>query len=113
MTILLTGATGRVGGAILTKLLERGVAVRVVAREPERLAGRGLEVVAGDLAAPETLERALAGITCAFLYAQGERSADLAAVLRRAGVAQAVVLSTIDAIIIALSQLSATSAKVS
>lgn len=55
--ILVTGATGTVGREVVAGLLERGVAVRGLTRDP---AGAGLpadvEVVAGDLARPETLE---------------------------------------------------------
>lgn len=95
--LLLTGATGRVGGALLGKLLDLGVGVRILARDLSAFAGRGLDVVRGDLAEPESLGPALAGISGVFLYAQGNRADELGAVLHHAGVAHAVVLSTIDA----------------
>ena len=37
MTVILTGATGFVGGQILRNLLERGCSVRVLVRDPSRL----------------------------------------------------------------------------
>lgn len=50
--VLLSGATGYVGGRLLPVLEQRGVAVRCVTRRPEALRGRvrpGTEVVRGDL----------------------------------------------------------------
>jgi uncharacterized protein YbjT (DUF2867 family) len=50
--ILLTGATGTVGGALLPKLLERGEEVRVLARDARRLGRHRVDVriTLGDLA---------------------------------------------------------------
>jgi len=58
MLVAVTGATGFVGGHIVERLLRRDHAVRVLARDPSRagwLRDRGVEVVAGDLAAPDAL----------------------------------------------------------
>jgi uncharacterized protein YbjT (DUF2867 family) len=69
MNVLLTGATGYVGGVLLGELVARGHAVRCLARRPEKLAGRtgpGVEVVAGDAADPAALERACAGVEVAY-----------------------------------------------
>jgi len=66
--ILLTGATGYVGGRLLATLERQGRAVRCLARRPEALAWRvrpGSEVVAGDCLAPETLTPAFSGIDTA------------------------------------------------
>lgn len=63
--ILVTGATGNVGGAVADLLLERGVATRILTRDPARAARfaiAGAQVVAGDLMRPETLAGAFAGI---------------------------------------------------
>ena len=50
--ILVTGATGYVGGRIVPKLLEAGYRVRCLVRDPSRLEGRAwlnrVEVVKGD-----------------------------------------------------------------
>lgn len=71
-TFLITGATGRQGGATLDVLLTRGHRVRALTRTPQsasasRLASRGVEVVAGDLDETASLERALGGVDGAFL----------------------------------------------
>lgn len=59
-TVLVTGATGKQGGAVARELLQRGYHVRAVTRDPEkpaarRLAERGADVVRGDLDEPESL----------------------------------------------------------
>lgn len=68
--VLLTGATGYVGGRLAPRLLECGYAVRVLARGPDRLAARPwreqVEVVHGDIGQPDTLRRALQGIDTAY-----------------------------------------------
>ena len=67
--ILLTGATGYVGGRLLRALAERGHRVRCLARRPESLASRipaGTEVVAGDCLRRETLDPVLAGVHTAY-----------------------------------------------
>jgi uncharacterized protein YbjT (DUF2867 family) len=68
--ILITGATGRVGGATLKQLVNRGVTVRALVRNPEKafaVAGPAVEPVIGDLAQPHALEAALEGVTAALL----------------------------------------------
>ena len=62
--VLVTGATGKQGGATARHLLGRGFRVRAVTRDPEKpaaraLAERGAEVVRGDLDEPGSLEPAL------------------------------------------------------
>jgi uncharacterized protein YbjT (DUF2867 family) len=67
--ILLTGATGYVGGRLLTALVATGHQVRCLARRPEALqhrAGPRVEVVAGDVQDPTSLGRALDGCTAAY-----------------------------------------------
>lgn len=67
-TVLVTGATGRVGGQVVARLAETGDArVRALSRDPSRTLGGQVEVVAGDLAAPDTLAAALDGVDAAFL----------------------------------------------
>jgi uncharacterized protein YbjT (DUF2867 family) len=66
--ILVTGANGKVGGSVLTQLLDVGVAVRAVVRDPRRAAlPAGVDVVTGDLADPDSLGPALAGVDSVFL----------------------------------------------
>jgi len=65
--ILVTGATGYVGGRLLDALLERPGEIRCFARRPEAIAPRpGLEVVAGDALDPEAVQRALEGVDVAY-----------------------------------------------
>ncbi|MFI6906910.1 NAD(P)H-binding protein [Nonomuraea sp. NPDC050394] len=68
MTFLITGATGTVGRNVVAELLEAGHQVRALTRNPEK-AGlpEGVEVVAGDLAQPETLDAAFDGVTAVHL----------------------------------------------
>jgi uncharacterized protein YbjT (DUF2867 family) len=69
MRILVTGATGYIGGRLVPRLLAKGHAVRCVARNPGRLAGRpwpGAEIVAGDLSDPEAILRALQSVDVAY-----------------------------------------------
>lgn len=65
--ILVTGATGRQGGAVLRHLRERGFSIRAATRDPEKaaarqLAGRNVEVVRADLADLASIARALEGV---------------------------------------------------
>jgi uncharacterized protein YbjT (DUF2867 family) len=63
--ILVVGATGQLGGLIAQRLVARGEAVRILAREGSRwqaLENAGAQVALGDLKARATLDAACAGI---------------------------------------------------
>jgi len=62
MNVLVTGATGDVGGYVTTRLLADGAGVRVLCRSGSDRLPREVEVTGGDLTAPQTLERAVAGM---------------------------------------------------
>ncbi len=68
--ILVTGATGYVGGRLVPRLVELGAPVRLLVRDPERVAMRPwrdrVEIVQGDLAHAESLARALEGVDIAY-----------------------------------------------
>lgn len=67
--ILVTGASGYVGGRLTTALRDRDYAVRCMARRPDLLAARlgpGVEVVSGDVLSPDSLAAALDGIDTAY-----------------------------------------------
>jgi nucleoside-diphosphate-sugar epimerase len=62
--ILVTGATGLIGGKVAARLLARGASVRALARTPEKaraLAGSGAEVVRGDMTDAASLRAAVDG----------------------------------------------------
>ena len=87
-TILLTGATGYVGGRLLPLLLERGHRVRCLVRDLARARGRvpaAAEILEGDVQRPETLAPALDGADVAFylVHAMGD-GGDFAEADRRA-----------------------------
>lgn len=67
--VLVTGATGYVGGRLVTVLEGAGVHLCCLARRPAALASRvspTTEVVAGDVFDPVSLERALTGVDVAY-----------------------------------------------
>jgi uncharacterized protein YbjT (DUF2867 family) len=68
--ILVTGATGYVGGRLVIRLLEAGYRVRCLVRDPARLQGRPwlgqVEVVQGNVLKPETLPAAMRGVDAAY-----------------------------------------------
>jgi uncharacterized protein YbjT (DUF2867 family) len=70
MHVLVTGATGYVGGLLVERLLTAGHRVRVLARNRASAAGRAwagrVEVVEGDLMRPESLAAALEGVEAAY-----------------------------------------------
>ncbi|MEW1838665.1 NmrA family NAD(P)-binding protein [Nonomuraea angiospora] len=100
MTILVTGATGTVGRLVVEELLAAGQHVRALTRNPAK-AGlpESVEVVAGDLARPETLKDAFEGVTGAHLinfagddYAPLPDGAAIVELAVKAGVRRATVL---------------------
>ena len=67
--VLLAGATGYVGGRLVPLLEAKDVALRCLARNPEKLHSHvtaKTEVVQGDVLDPASLERAMQGITTAY-----------------------------------------------
>jgi uncharacterized protein YbjT (DUF2867 family) len=69
--ILLTGATGYVGGRLLSRLQQQGLRVRCLTRRVDALKDRinaSTEVVQGDVFDPESLQSAFAGVETAFYF---------------------------------------------
>ncbi len=68
--ILVTGATGYIGGRLVPLLLERGYRVRCLVRDPVRLQGRpwqnDVEIVAADMLQPDSLAPAMQGVSAAY-----------------------------------------------
>jgi uncharacterized protein YbjT (DUF2867 family)/uncharacterized protein YndB with AHSA1/START domain len=75
--ILVTGATGYVGGRLVPKLLEAGYAVRCFVRDPDRLSGypwlEQVEVVRGDALDGESLVGAMQGVQAAYYLIHGRQ----------------------------------------
>ncbi|HPS79723.1 MAG TPA: NAD(P)H-binding protein, partial [Thermoanaerobaculaceae bacterium] len=89
MRVLVTGATGYIGGRLVPRLLDQGHQVRVLVRDPRRIAGRRwveqVEVATGDVVTGEGLREALAGVdSAAFLVHSMTAAADFAERDRRA-----------------------------
>ena len=70
MHVLVTGATGYIGGRLVPSLLVANHSIRCLVRDPTKLAQEAwrdqVEVVQGDLLDPDTLEDALAGCDAAY-----------------------------------------------
>ena len=69
--ILLTGATGYVGGRLLSLLQQQGLPVRCVTRRPDALRDRvtpTTEVVQGDVFDPPSLQAAFEGVESAYYF---------------------------------------------
>jgi uncharacterized protein YbjT (DUF2867 family) len=92
--ILVTGATGNVGSALVGELRAADVAVRAVSRRPRVSASPHLEWAFGDLASLDTMLPLLAGVDAVFLLATGLERPLLNAA-RGHGVGRVVLLSTI------------------
>jgi uncharacterized protein YbjT (DUF2867 family) len=69
--VLITGATGRVGSALLDRLSDADVDLRVLSHDEsskaQSLRNRGVDVIEGDFLKPETLGPALDQVTAVFL----------------------------------------------
>jgi uncharacterized protein YbjT (DUF2867 family) len=106
--ILVTGATGKVGGEVVRRLAARGAPVRALTRDPAKAAhlsalGR-VEIAQGDFGQPESLDAALAGVERVFLLPPDETDmADLIVAMvdacRRAGVSRVVKLSALGSVL--------------
>ena len=66
--ILVTGATGYIGGRLIPRLIEKGYNVRCMVRDESRVKGRweGAEIVYGDVHNHESITAALSGIDVAY-----------------------------------------------
>jgi uncharacterized protein YbjT (DUF2867 family) len=65
--ILVTGATGRQGGAVVRHLLQHGFKVRAITRDPEKpssqsLKAKGVEIFKGDMEDVPSLHQAMKGV---------------------------------------------------
>ena len=103
MTILVTGATGRVGRQVVDQLVKRGADVRALVRDPSKANfPASVNVVQGDMLDLDSLRRAFAGVRTLFLLnavAGDEFTQALIAlnVARESGVERVVYLSVMHA----------------
>ncbi|TDQ40714.1 uncharacterized protein YbjT (DUF2867 family) [Aureibacillus halotolerans] len=101
MTIFVTGATGTVGRHIVDQLMEKGKEVRALTRNPDKAGFPiGVEVVKGDLMAPETFKEALHGVAAMYLLTSSdqvgnylETNAEVVALAEEAGVQKVCLLT--------------------
>jgi uncharacterized protein YbjT (DUF2867 family) len=87
--ILLTGATGTVGAALLARLTAAGKPVRCLVRDPRGLGGERVrvQIALGDLAQPASFRHALRGIDTVVHLAGSIRDQPLASIEELNGVA--------------------------
>ncbi len=103
--ILVTGATGTIGSALLPLLVNRDVPVRALSHSPasrERLEALGVEAVDGDFDQPDSIEAAMAGCDHVFLLSpphpdQVRREEAVIDAAVRGGVGHVVALSVMGA----------------
>ncbi len=103
MTILVTGATGRVGRHVVEQLVARSAKVRVLTRDPAKASfPSDVEIAQGDLLDIEALRKAFVGVRTLFLlnavtgdeFTQAIITLNIA---REAGIERVVYLSVMDA----------------
>jgi uncharacterized protein YbjT (DUF2867 family) len=74
LSVLVCGATGKQGGALARRLLEKGHSVRAFIRRPDSSAAKelerlGAELTEGDFEDPTTIEKAARGMDAVFVVA--------------------------------------------
>jgi uncharacterized protein YbjT (DUF2867 family) len=94
--ILVTGATGTVGGPLINLLRAAGTDVRALTRDSANASlPADVDVVQGDPSRPDSVVDSLDGVTAVFLHprAVGDAAFDLMALARKSGVRRVVALS--------------------
>jgi uncharacterized protein YbjT (DUF2867 family) len=103
MTILVTGATGRIGRHVIDQLVDRGADVRALTRDPAKADfPAGVEIAQGDMLDIDSLRAAFTGVSALFLlnavtgdeFAQALIALNIA---RESGVDRVVYLSVMHA----------------
>lgn len=105
MTVLVTGATGNIGGEVVKSLIEKEVPLRAFVRDRAKatsFAVHNIELAQGDFSQPDSLDAALQGIEKAFLVMpndlhQVELECNFIDAAKRAGVHHLVKLSVLHA----------------
>ena len=104
--LLLTGVTGKTGGASAQALLKKGVPLRAIVRNAEKAAAlkdAGVELVIGDVTDPAVLEKAMTGVDKALMtMPNGEKQLELEKqfvdVAKRSGVRHVIKMSSMEAV---------------
>jgi len=91
--ILVTGATGNVGGEVVAAALAAGAPVRALVRDDSSRPPAGAERAVGDLNQPDSLTGALAGADGLFLMSGYRDAPRFLALARQAGVQRVALLS--------------------
>src|SRR5487761_954060 len=80
--LLLTGATGQVGSALLHRLMADGESVRCLVRDPRRLGPRRVrvQIALGDLGDPRSFRNAMRGVDTVVHFATTTRDQPLASI---------------------------------
>jgi uncharacterized protein YbjT (DUF2867 family) len=78
--ILVTGASGYIGGCLIPRLLDKGHRLRCLSRNPAQLENRSwfsrVEFVQGDILSSETVDKALEGVTASYYLVHNMASGD-------------------------------------
>src|SRR5262245_45321138 len=105
--ISIFGATGTTGGELTRQLIEAGEKLRIVARNPDKVAtlkSNNVDVVGGDLDRPETSESALRGTDRSLILTSANQNfvrqiENFIDAAKRAGVKHVVKLSAMGALV--------------
>ena len=93
--VLVTGATGQIGREVVAQLRETGVGIRAMTRNPlSANLPADVEIVGGDLSAPDSLDACLNGVDRVFLVWIAPLAAAVPAIERIAAHARQIVLLT-------------------
>lgn len=92
MRVLVTGATGHVGRHVVRRLAEAGHDVRAMTRNPAAVFPAGVEVVRGDLLAPDSVP--VDGVDRLYLFPEPRTAPEVLARAKTAGVTRIVTLSS-------------------
>lgn len=95
--ILVTGATGHTGRRLVTALLERGVRVRILTRDPVRFnieVRRRVEVFRGDITDPESAQEAVYGAGAVIAVTHIKFAPAIIAAMKSAGVRRGIFMSS-------------------
>jgi uncharacterized protein YbjT (DUF2867 family) len=82
LSVLVTGATGKQGGAVARALLKKGHRVRALTRKPDSQGAQalkqlGAELAAGDFGDRDSLAKALSGVDAVFIMSSFEAGLDV------------------------------------